>query len=163
MAPGREYLCNCAEFCMRGGSTESKSVSKSTYHRHSRYRNTITPMHQFLAQHGISTTFPHSAATVPTPCPRDRHNSVTSMQGNPTRGRSHSPIAGPSEQSNKRQRHNEEDIVGGFGLSRGENGEGPSQQEEGSQLDRSDPGFMQVQLHVRIQLRNRMIMWNFFR
>jgi len=33
MAPGREFFCNCAEFCMRGGSTEPKSVSKSTYHR----------------------------------------------------------------------------------------------------------------------------------
>ena len=161
MAPGREYLCNCAEFCMRGGSTESKSVSKSTYHRHSQYRNSITPMPQFLAQHGISTTFPHSAATVPVPCPRDPQNSVNSMQGNPTRRRSHSPIAGPSEQSNKRQRPNEdsEDMIVGFGLSRGENREGHQPEEEGSQLDRSDPGFMQVPLHVC----NRMIMWNVFR
>ena len=154
MLPVREYLCNCAEFCMRGGSTEPKSVSKSTYHRHSRYRNAITPMPEFLAQHGIATTSLHSAATVPATCHRDHRNSVTSMQhapqGDPTRRRSHSPIAG-SEQPNKRQRPNEEDMIGS-GLSRGENGEG--QQEEGSQFDSSiDPGFMQVQLHVH----NRMI------
>jgi hypothetical protein len=149
MAPGREFFCNCAEFCMRGGSTEPKSVSKSTYHRHSRHRNPIIPMPQFLAQHGIATPIPqaHSAAIDSAPCPPDRYNSITSMQDDLTRRRSHSPIAGPSEQSNKRQRPNEEDIVGS-GLSRGESRDG--QQEERNQLDGPiDLGFMQVQLHVR--------------
>jgi hypothetical protein len=156
MAPVREYLCNCAEFCMRGGSTEPKSVSKSTYHRHSRYRNPITPMPEFLAQHGIATTSPPSAATVPATCPRDHHHSVTSSQGDPTRRRSHSPIAGPSEQPNKRQRPNEEVIVDS-GLLGGENEE--DQQEEGSKMNSSiDPGFMQVQLHVP----NRMILCGLF-
>jgi hypothetical protein len=149
MLPVREYLCNCAEFCMRGGLTEPKSVSKSTYHRHNRYRNPIMPMPEFLAQHGIATTSPHLAATVPA-CP-DHRNSVTSIQhasidsqGDPARRRSHSPIAGPSEQPNKRQRPNEEDVVGS-GLSRGGNGEG--QQEETSQMVSSidsDPRRMQV-------------------
>ena len=136
----REYFCNCKEFCMCGGSTEPKHVSKSTYHRHSRYRNPITPMPQFLTQHGIATTSP---ATISVPCPPNRHNSTTSMQGDPTRRRSHSPIAGLSEQPNKRQRPNEEDMVGP-GLLRGENREG--RQEEGSQLDNAID-FMQVQLH----------------
>ena len=153
MPPIREYFCNCAEFCMRGGSTEPKSVSRSTYHRHSQYRNLITPMPVFLAQHGIATTSTHSAATVPSTCPRDHHNSVTSSQGNPTRRRSDSPIAGPSEQPYKCQRPDDsEEVIVDSGSSSGENGEG--QQEGGSQFNSSiDPGFMPVQLHVR----NRMI------
>ena len=153
MPPIREYFCNCAEFCMRGGSTEPKSVSRSTYHRHSQYRNLITPMPVFLAQHGIATTSTHSAATVPSTCPRDHHNSVTSSQGNLTRRCSHSPIAGPSEQPYKRQRPDDsEEVIVDSGSSSGENGEG--QQEGGSQFNSSiDPGFMPVQLHVR----NRMI------
>ena len=124
---------------MRGGSTEPKFVSKSTYHRHSQYRNPITPMSEFLAQRGIATTSSHLAATIP------------ASQGDSTRQRSHSPIAasGPSEQPNKRQRPNEEDIVVGSGFSRGENGE--CQEEGGSQLNSPiDPGFMQVLCNSRM-------------
>ena len=137
---------------MRGGSTEPKSVSKSTYHRHTQFRNAITPMPEFLTQHGIATTSSHSAATVPTTCPRDHRNSVIPSQGDLTRGRSHSPIAGPSEQPNKRQRPNEE-VIGSGPLS-GENGEG--QQVEGSHFNGSiDPEFMQVQLHVSNRMKCR--------
>ena len=90
--PVREYVCNCAEFCMRGGPTESKSVSKSGFHRH---WNPVTPMQiSRTARHcdHLPSLGCNNPSHLPSWLSQLLHFYTTYLS---TLRRSHSPIVGP--------------------------------------------------------------------
>jgi hypothetical protein len=117
----KQHLCDCPRYCMTGGRTEPKLVSKTTYHDHAPFRTprqppAVQPMAEFLAQHTW-----HPAAALPQP----RHPSPTpSVPRCRARSLSADPISRSPTGEPPQQRQRRMDLDPGPDGDRGGDGEG---------------------------------------